>query len=318
MRRTIVAGALCAAGLALSTTTPVNAVPTGGTGPVGATAPELGHGTAHGTFTFPVEAGKNVVARTYSVNPGEVIDWGSTPSSVMAVVKSGSLTNYQTCASSEPWKAGEVHFLARSEALGTLEGVTKNESDSPAEVLAVVSDVAGTPTAHSAGHGSSGHGESGHDQSSARGPVQAAAAGGCPTGAPAKVSENGAGLSTGPGNFTQNEGLQVGVYTFTLSPGYTSDWHTHPDVNLVIQTKGTLENWQNCKDKEIWDPGFTYFHAPGHESVGGHQNLTNNKTDKPAELVAVLFNIPAEFPAQFPPVFKAPPPADCPSATLTY
>jgi quercetin dioxygenase-like cupin family protein len=297
MRRSILAGSLLAAGLALSATAPVDATPTG-TGPVGAKAVLIGNGYARSNLTLDVEDGKNVSTQTITVAPGGVIDWGADPVNVVALVQSGTLTSYPSCSGKEVWETGHAYPFASP-------GVVKNEGSGPAEVLAVVSNALSKAQVPHAGHD---HGSSPLEPMEAmEAPV------GCPTGTAAKGTDHGSGLSVGSTQFSQKEHKQIAIYQFTLQPGYSTDWHTHPGRNLIIQTKGKLDNWTSCKDKEVWDSGYAYFHAPGHP----HQNMTNNTGKEPAELVGVFFDLPQDYPPEVPPVIKAPPPSDCPQHFMT-
>lgn len=184
MRRSVIAGSLFAAGLALSVTAPVDAAPTS-TGPVGASAVLLGSAWAHYDFTFDVDDGQAVSTKSITVAPGEVIDWGADPANVVALVESGTLTSYRSCSEKAAWEAGHV-FPATS------YDVVKNEGKGPAVVLAVVSHTAAKAKAPHAGHDFG---------SGALEPLEAPAA--CPTGTAAKSSDHGAGLSVGSSQFSQ-------------------------------------------------------------------------------------------------------------------
>jgi quercetin dioxygenase-like cupin family protein len=290
MRKSLIAATLGAAALTLSGLSPAGAVPTG-TGPVGAKAPELARGASHGAFSFPLETGHNVTVTEMTVKPGEIVDWGSGPNSAVVIVKSGTLSNFTSCATKESWSAGGAYF--RTSPGG--QSLAKNEGGSPADLLVIASDVAGTAEGHD--HG-------------------ATKAEACPTGPAASGISVGAGLAYTQGAIEQQAGEQIAVEVFTIEPGYTSNWHQHPGANMAVQTKGTVDNWQNCKDKEVWTAGNTYFHAPGHH--GNHPNLTNNKSDQPAELIAIFFNLPANHPAPVTPISPVPPPAECPTSAFTY
>jgi len=294
MRRSVLAGSLFVAGLALSVAAPVTATPTG-TGPVGSQAVLIGNGYARSNLTLQVEDGKNVSTQTITVAPGEVIDWGAEPVNVVAMMQAGTLTSYPSCSGKEVWEEGHAYPFASP-------GVVKNEGKDPAEVLAVVSNALSKAEMPHAGHD---HGSSPLE------PMEAPPA--CPTGTAAKGTDDGSGVSVGSSQFTQKEHKQIAIYQITLQPGYSTDWHTHPGPTLVIQTKGTLDNWTSCKDKEVWNPGYAYSHVPGHP----HQNMTNNTGKEPAEFVIVFFDLPQDYPPEVPPVIKAPPPADCPLQFMT-
>lgn len=308
MRRSTLTALLAATAL-VSAATPIAAAPSG-TGPVGASAVLIGAGMAEGDFGLPLQQGKGVSVETVTVGPGQFVDWGSEPGSAIVIVRGGEVSHFENCATKHTWSGGHTYFHAITG--DPAAAMTVNEGDSDASLLVVRSGAAAPAEAAEGGHG--GHGGEGA-QADHHAPQQVS---GCPAAtAPAQVESNGTGPAYNNDTvLQQTSGNQIGVYVFRLEPGYTSDWHTHPDANLVVQTKGVLENWNGCKEKEVWDPGNTYFHSPGHH--GKHQNLTNNKTSEPAELVAVLFNLPGEYPASVPPVFKAPPPSECPTSAATY
>jgi len=301
MRRSVLAGSLFAAGLALSVTAPVHATPRG-TGPVGSQAVLIGNGYAGSNLTLDVEDGKSISTQTITVAPGEVIDWGADPVNVVALMQSGTLTSYPSCSGKNVWEAGHAFNFASP-------GIVRNEGTEPAEVLAVVSNTVSKAETPHAGHD---HGSSPLEPKEA--PVRPMEAPiGCPTGTPAEGTVHGSGLAVGSSRFTQKEHKQIAIYSMTLQPGYSTDWQTHPGRNLVIETKGKLDNWTSCRDKEVWDPGHAYFHAPG----DADQNMTNNTGNEPAEIVMVFFDLPQDYPPEVPPLIKAPPPADCPLHFMT-
>src|ERR1041384_3361429 len=184
MRRSVLAGSLLAAGLALSVAAPVKATPTG-TGPGGSKAVLIGNGYARSNLTLEVEDGKNISTQTITVAPGGVIDWGADPVSVVALMQSGTLTSYPSCSGKEVWEAGHAYPCPPP-------GVVKNEGKAPAEVLAVVSNTRSKAETPHAGHD---HGSSPLE------PMEAPAA--CPTGTAAKGKDHGSGLAVGSTEFTQ-------------------------------------------------------------------------------------------------------------------
>jgi len=225
MRRSVLAGSLLAAGLALSVTAPVRATPTG-TGPIGSQAVLIGNGYARSNLTLDVEDGKTISTQTITIAPGEVVDWGADPVNVVALMQSGTLTSYPSCSGKQEWEAGHAYPFASP-------GVVKNEGKDPAEVLAVVSNALSKAEVPHAGHD---HGSSPLE------PMEAPPV--CPTGTAAKGRDHGSGRSVGSSRFTQKEHKQIAIYLITLQPGYSTDWHTDPGRSLVIETKGKLDNWK--------------------------------------------------------------------------
>ena len=316
MRRSLL-GALFATVTLVSAATPISALPAG-TGPVGVTIQLYGSGISEGAFDFPLQQGKPVGVETITAEPGQVIEFGE--GSTIVSVTGGSVSHYPDCTIKETWTAGHTYFHSSS---GHPGAITVNEGSGPATLVLVKSGA--TAVAAPAG-GSHDHGHGGgHDGGGA--PLPMAAGGhdhgmtkvsGCPAaGAVAPVDPKGTGTAFNPDTvMQQHDHMQVQVWLFRFEPGYTSDWHTHPGAAIAVQTKGVIENWNGCQEKETWDPGYSYFHSPG--THGQHQNLTNNKTDAQSELVAIFFNVPPEYGNVVPPVVKSPPPAECPTSALTY
>lgn len=317
MRRSLL-GALITTVTLMSLTTPIGAVPTG-TGPVGVTFELYGSGISQGPFDFPLEQGQPVSVRTVTAAPGEAIDLGGEGATIV-VVTAGAVSHYPDCTQKMSWSAGHTQFHSSSAHPGAL---TVNEGEGPATLVLVHSAATGAaPPAADGGHHHGGAGQGGgplptmhsggHDHHGAT------EVSGCPAaGAPASAEPRGTGTAYNADTvMQQHDQQQLQVWRFRFEPGYTSDWHTHPGAVVAVQTGGVLENWNGCQEREVWDPGYSYFHSPG--THGRHQNMTNNKTAAPAELLGIFFNVPPEFQSVAPPVVKAPPPAECPSSTLTY
>src|SRR5262245_18194864 len=70
------------------------------------------------------------------------------------------------------------------------------------------------------------------------------------------------GVATASGALDVEAGKKVVVWTFTLPPGGSTGWHTHPDT-LLIMTKGTLTNFTGCGQREVYEAGHTYLHRAG-------------------------------------------------------
>lgn len=290
MRRFTLSIGLISVVVMLSVSAASGVGPQGATGPVGADAVELARGGTDNGGSVPVELGKNVVMQTFSVEPGGAIGWHQNPEATVVIVKSGMLHNYVSCTEMEMWEAGKAYVLSSGGP-----NLTKNEGKDPAEILALFSKVPADQPAGSTSFTAA-------DDAPA----------GCPTADTAKVTELGRGVSYGTGAFKQDAGMTVAAFLVTIEPGYTSGWHRHPGENLVIQTKGTLVNYTDCKTKEVWTPGNTYLHLnSGHHDA--HSNLTKNEGKETAEVVALLFNVPKEHPSPFLPISYEPAPQDCPT-----
>lgn len=318
MRRSL-SGALFATVALVSVATPVSAVPTG-TALVGAAIELYGAGVSEGAFDFPLETGQPVSINTLNVAPGQEVAFGD--GSTMVVVTAGSVSHFPDCTMKMAWTAGHTYFHSSSGHPGAR---TVNDGSEPATLVLVHTAAANAP-APAAGDGHAhDHGGGGHGGGS---PLPMAAGGhddhgmskvtGCPTaGTTAPSDSKGVGTAYNESTVMQQYDHQnLQVWKFTLAPGYSTDWHTHPGAVIALQTEGVLENWNGCKEKEVWDPGYSYFHSPG--THGRHQNMTTNKSDKPGSLIGVFFNVPPEYGSAFPPVIKSPPPAECPTAFTTY
>jgi quercetin dioxygenase-like cupin family protein len=280
----------------------------------------FGSGISQGSYDFPLVKGQAVDVEKVTAAPGEAVEFAE--GSTLVAVTAGSVSHYPDCTMKETWSAGNTYFHSTA---GHPGAITVNEGSEPAILVLVHSGAtAATPAAsggghhdHGGGHGSGpapmGGGHEGHgggsnmvEVSSCPGQTEAAAAD--PKGNTIAWSADAL--------YQQFEKMQLQIWRFKIEPGYTTDWHTHPDAVIALQADGVLENWNGCTEKEVWDPGYSYFHSPG--THGRHQNMTTNRSDAPGTVIGVFFNIPAEYGNALPPVIKSPPPAECPTSVLTY
>lgn len=99
-------------------------------------------------------------------------------------------------------------------------------------------------------------------------------------------------------------GKNIVVQTFLLEPGFNGLWPTHPSDTLVLIKRGTVTMYVNCAEREVWEAGHAYYHRSG-------RTLVKNEAKKPAELLVIFLNVPAEHPAGVVPWDAQPPPAEC-------
>lgn len=292
MRRLVLLGAVVSAALAASVTAAGGAGP-GLVGPIGADIVEEGRAPFHNGGPMPVKAGKDVLVQKFTIAPGQTTGWQTHPNAAF-LVASGMLSHYTSCADKEMWHGGSSHLHAASS--GPEVGLLKNEGSEPAQLIAIFSDAASGQPAGTPGF------------------VPAEGPAGCDlgSGAAPEITELGRGTAYGSAVYEVEEGKSVVIQHFTVEPGWASGWHRHPDTTLVIQLKGELVNYTSCDEIEQWTPGNTYLHLNS-EHHDGHANFTKNETGEPAELLAVLFNVPKDHPTGITPLTFTPPPGECPT-----
>ena len=290
---------LAAAALSMSPLTTAG-VPAGATDLT--TVTTEGAAIAFGDFAFPVEAGESLTLRRYVLDRGEVVDWGAEPGTVLGLVQSGRMSNVLGCSQAQLWRSPVGYYLPRSEAAGTLGGVTVNDGDEQAVILAVVSGAVGPAQWDDQKHR---HGADEVDRPRA---VE-----GCPSGPAAEV-EHLAEVRTGTtAAFDQVDHNQIVVYRHRLAPGSSSGWHELPDAGLIVQADGSTTVWTGCDERVTYEPGRAYVH----DAASRPRLVTNPGTDV-AEYFLVAFDVPANHPADVPRIIPAPPPSGCPQSTLTY
>lgn len=315
MRRSLL-GALSATAILVSAATPISAA-TPSTGPVGVEIELFGAGLSEGGFELPLVQGQSVSVNKVTAAPGENVEFAE--GSTLVVVTAGTVSHFPDCSMKESWTAGHTYFHSSA---GHPDAITVNDGGEPATLVLVHSAAAAaTPAAadgHAHSHGGGGHGPGPLPMAGGHGDHGMTEVTGCPAAATAAQAEpKGTTVAYSPDViFQQYDHKQLQVWRFTFEPGYTTDWHTHPDAVIALQRDGVLENWNGCKEKEVWDPGYSYFHSPG--THGRHQNLTANRSDGRATVLGVFFNVPPEYGSALPPVVKSPPPQECPTSVLTY
>ena len=94
------------------------------------------------------------------------------------------------------------------------------------------------------------------------------------------------------------------VVRFTVQPGATFPWHTHPGPVIVNVTQGELVYVDSDDCAEHSYAAGTAFVDPGH----GHAHTAYNPTGAPTVLVATFFEAPA---APAPLLIPADAPEDC-------
>ena len=261
-----------------------------------------GAAIAFGDFAFPVETGESLSLRRYVLDRGEVVDWGAEPGTVLGLVQTGRMSNYLGCSQAQLWRTPVGYYLARSEEAGTLGGVTVNDGDEQAVILAVVSGAVGAVQREDQKH------RHGADEVDRPRPVE-----GCPSG-PAAEAENLTEARMGTtAAFDQVDHNQIVVSRYRLAPGASSGWHELPDAGLIVQADGNTMVWTGCDERVTYEPGRAYVHDAG----SGSRLVTNPGPDV-AEYFLVAFDVPANHPADVPRMIPAPPPSGCPQSTLTY
>jgi hypothetical protein len=255
-----------------------------------------GYGTAFGAYSFPMAAGHKVSVRHYTMAPGQVINWGKNPGTVIGVLYDGDgVTNYLGCKQKQSWKVGHGFYFVRSKAAGTMDGVTVNESKEEAEVYALVSDAPGEPQAPADLHQENGAPENP--------PVPAA---GCPIGEEATMQELGSGIATGTSSFRTEDHQGIAIYTVKAAPGYSSGWQYLADPGFLIQTKGSIDVFQNCETKVVHEQGKAYVN----DAVENSKRFVNSGTT-PAEYLVISLNQADFYPAELGPATPELPPSGC-------
>ncbi|HEY3238391.1 MAG TPA: hypothetical protein VGL92_02415, partial [Acidimicrobiia bacterium] len=237
---------------------------------------EDGRALAHSNAVIDVKGATNVVMQTFVLEPGFNGLWSTHPGDTLVVVKKGSLTTSPDCAGKEMWEAGHAYFLpAGSQGHG--DTLVRNEAKEPVELIVTFFDV---PS----------------DQAAGTVPASEAPAGGtcAPPGA-LTPTELGRVLTYDADKLEIQAGKNIVVQSFVVEPKFNFFWHQHPGPTLVFQNKGTITEYTNCTERELWEPGYAYIHTPGHH--GQHQETAKNEGKDTAEFVVIFFNVPEWHPA---------------------
>jgi quercetin dioxygenase-like cupin family protein len=297
MRRTAIVVAI-----AVTSVLPVTAaVATPPTGEIKYT--DLARVQALDSAQVPIRVETNLAMGLYSVVSGGETGWRSLPGTMVLAVSKGKLMLHggDGCAAKE-YAAGQAAIVPA----GTYR--VHNAGNDPLEFFGAFFDqpadapkpLADGPTASAPANCS-----------------DITAAGVRPTG----VSVNSPAVGTiVPGFYNLNATLEVKAGRdvlaahYDIAPGWSSGWISHlPAINIVESGTLSYVNPKNgkCDTSEEYSAGQAFYHP-------AHRHMAFNRTDKPAVLTTVYFNLPHETPL---PVvgnqttavdFTQPPPADCP------
>lgn len=84
---------------------------------------------------------------------------------------------------------------------------------------------------------------------------------------------------------------EVVMPTFTINPGLSNGWHTHPGPGFIIVTSGTLTLYRALDDgtcdRSVFGPGEGFVEAPG------QVHIARNEGTVPLTGVATFLDVPA-------------------------
>jgi quercetin dioxygenase-like cupin family protein len=204
---------------------------------------------------------------------------GSLPvDNVVVLVKQGTLRAELNCTGAETWDAGHAY---PSPGRAWIE----NQGQKPAELVVLAFNA------------------------SSRDPAA------CAPGPSARTTELSRGVAVRDATIDLEAGKQVVVQSFVVEPGFNFFWHEHPGPSLIVEQQGTMREYLSCTETQLWEPGYAYFHTPGHHGHG--KQTVKNEGDKAAVFMAVFFNVWEWHPAPFVPRDVQPPYTECPTASLT-
>jgi quercetin dioxygenase-like cupin family protein len=126
----------------------------------------------------------------------------------------------------------------------------------------------------------------------------------------AEATEAGRGVAESAGILPVELGDQVAVQKIVVEPGKALAWHQQPENAVVVMTKGTLNNYVSCTDKQTWEAGKSYLLLGSDKNA----NLTKNEGSAPAEFVAIFGKVPADQAAGSAAFRSTDAPAGCPAA----
>lgn len=307
----LLAGALLFPLAAPSVAGPAGTGPVG-TGPVGWTISSLTAGLAFGDFTYPVNAGKEITVERHVLDPGEVIRWNG-PGTTVAINQSGNLTNFPSCSSKQQWRAFPAYYVVRSQALGTLRGVTANLSEDQIELITITSGATGLPQRTDQLHRHSGNeipeiGDVGEtaNEGGIVDPVEPAAA--CPSGPAGSTTRLASGTAASDEQIDLLDHNQIVVYRHTMPAGFNSGWFASFDPTVIVPVAGQMEWSQGCDDA-VPRPVGTAFYPEG-------PHLARNVGSGPAEYLSLVWNVQNGAPVDVPVLIPELPPTECPDSIL--
>ncbi len=140
MKRTLlVPGAFVAAMLLLSGSAALG-------GPPGTyTLREDARGTAYTSEKVAIEAGRNVVVQTLTLEPGWTSGWHHHPDDAYVIMKKGKLTQYIDCNEKIVWEAGKAYYHAAGEHSTHSDHhgpqLAKNEGNEMVDIMVIFTNV---------------------------------------------------------------------------------------------------------------------------------------------------------------------------------
>jgi len=136
----------------------------------------------------------------------------------------------------------------------------------------------------------------------------------CGTASTSRSVELSRGLAESDATLDIEAGKQVVVQSFVVEPGFNFFWHQHPGSTFIVEQQGTMTEYFGCGATKTWEPGYVYHHHAGHHGQG--KQTVKNKGDIAAVFIVVYINVWEWHPAPLVPRDVAPPPAECPTASL--
>ena len=106
---------------------------------------ENARATAYTSEHLPIEAGKNVVIQTLTLEPGWSSGWHQHPGDAYVLMKKGALTQYLSCTEKIVWQAGNAYYHAAGEHSTHPDHhgpqLAKNEGNVPVEITVIFPNV---------------------------------------------------------------------------------------------------------------------------------------------------------------------------------
>ena len=88
----------------------------------------------------------------------------------------------------------------------------------------------------------------------------------------------------------QQDGLGVAIARFTIAPGGTTGWHTHPGKTVVAIQAGELTLYRSVRGTCVTR---TYGPGEGFVEIPSVVHMARNEGDVPLVLGATFFRVPA-------------------------
>jgi quercetin dioxygenase-like cupin family protein len=115
-------------------------------GPPGTfTLREDARGTAFTSEKVGIDAGKEVVIQTLTLEPGWTSGWHEHPADAYVIMKKGKLTQYNSCTDKIVWEAGKAYYHAAGEHSTHHDNhgpqLAKNEGDEMVEIVVIFPNV---------------------------------------------------------------------------------------------------------------------------------------------------------------------------------